>query len=229
VLGRARDLKLLAALVVLCGLIWGFLELAEEVRQGSEFSFDARILLALRADPAGKDPIGPPWLEDAMLNLSALGSGWVAIFVAVLVVGFTFLVHKPRMGILIAACAIGAGGLTSALKAVFARARPDVVVPMTTLTGYGFPSGHAMISSALYATLAALIARSVDRWRVRSYVIAAGTLITLLVGFTRIYLGVHYPSDVLAGWTSGLAWALLCGLAARALQRRGIVEQGPQP
>jgi undecaprenyl-diphosphatase len=81
------------------------------------------------------------------------------------------------------------------------------------------------MSAVVYLTLGALLARLADQRRVKLYFLAVAALLTLLVGLSRVYLGVHYPTDVLAGWSAGLVWATLCWLAARSLQRRGAVER----
>ena len=84
-----------------------------------------------------------------------------------------------------------------------------------------------MISTALYLTLAVLIARSLSERRLQRFTVATGAALALVVGLTRMYLGVHYPSDVLGGWTAGVTWALACGVVARRLEKRGTVEPAP--
>jgi undecaprenyl-diphosphatase len=219
-----KDLRLLLELLALAGLAWIFFAIADAVKENETRSIDEVILLALRADPAGKDPIGPPWLQQALLDLSALGSGAVTALLTTLVVIFLLLDRKPRLAIMLTVCALGTWGVMTAFKQLYGRGRPSIVQPMYGTDGFAFPSGHASISAALYVTLGVVIASHVQRRGLRPYVIGAGAFLALVVGFTRVYIGVHYPSDVVAGWTVGLAWALLCGVVARRLQRRGVVE-----
>jgi undecaprenyl-diphosphatase len=120
---------------------------------------------------------------------------------------------------------LGGWGLGLLLKAVFGRPRPSVIPHLVEVQSLSFPSGHAMMSAVVYLTLAALLAQLSAQWAQRVYILAVGLLLTLLVGLSRVYLGVHYPTDVLAGWSAGLAWAILCWLVGRWLQRRGIVEK----
>lgn len=120
------------------------------------------------------------------------------------------------------------GGLWLAvflLKDVYARQRPEIVAAMSDTAGMSFPSGHAMVSAALYPTLAVLVASVVHRLRLKLYLVAFAAVLAIVVGLTRLYLGVHYPTDVLAGWALGFAWAALCGILARTLQRRRVVER----
>jgi undecaprenyl-diphosphatase len=121
--------------------------------------------------------------------------------------------------------AVGGGMLLSAgLKMGFERARPDLVPHHTRVYTASFPSGHAMLSAVVYLTLAALLARVQSERRVKTMIIVLAVLLTLLVGMSRVYLGVHWPTDVLAGWCGGAAWASLCWFVALQLQRRGRVE-----
>jgi undecaprenyl-diphosphatase len=126
--------------------------------------------------------------------------------------------------LLLLAATVGGILLNDVLKGLFGRPRPDTALHLTEVRSLSFPSGHAMESAIIYLTLAALMARLVQGRTLRLYVLAVAALVTLLVGLSRVYLGVHYPSDVLAGWTAGLAWALLCWTTASYLQRRGSVE-----
>jgi len=104
------------------------------------------------------------------------------------------------------------------------RPRPNIVPHLTEVQTSSFPSGHSMMSAVIYLTLGVLLSRLVVGAVMRFYVVAVAMLLTALVGFSRVFLGVHYPSDVVAGWTAGLAWALICLLVARILQHRGSVE-----
>ena len=123
------------------------------------------------------------------------------------------------------AAVVGGTLLSTALKMGFERPRPDLVPHGTRIYTASFPSGHAMLSAVTYLTLGALLARVQKRRRVKALLLGLAILITLLVGMSRVYLGVHWPSDVLAGWCVGAAWAALCWFVALQLQRRGEVER----
>jgi undecaprenyl-diphosphatase len=222
-LGRA-DLILLIGALVVAGGTWGFLELADEVGEGDVRRFDEAVLRALRdpADPA--DALGPHWLEEAARDVTALGGFAVLVLAVAAVVGYQLLGRHYAAAGLVLAAAVGGVLLSSALKELYGRPRPDVVPHLARVSTASFPSGHAMLTAVVYLTLGALLARlSAHRWQ-KLYVVAVALLLSVLVGATRVYLGVHYPTDVLAGWAAGLAWAVLCWLAARYLQRRGAVE-----
>jgi undecaprenyl-diphosphatase len=221
---RARDLRLVAELAAITLLLWTFAAIADAVGELDSDAIDRRILLGLRSDAGGADPVGPRWLERAVVNWSALGSTAVLALVVTLVAAFELLARRPRHALLLVACAIGSAVIILVLKDGFGRERPDVVVPADRASGLSFPSGHSMSAAAVYLTLGTLIARGLDRRRLQAFVIAAAALVAGLIGVSRVYLGVHYPSDVLGGWTVGIAWALLLGIVARALQRRGVVE-----
>lgn len=224
----ASDLTLPSILVAIGVLAVIFLRMGHEVSEAETDAFDNRILLALRSAP--DDPLGPPWVEAAMMHLSALGSGAVTALVALIAVGFTLLARRPRFALLIATCAIGVSVLMTLLKGLYNRPRPTVVTHIDPPGGLSFPSGHSTISMALYMTLAVLIARTLEERRLRRFVIGTGGFLTMLIGVSRMYLGVHYPTDVLAGWTVGGAWALICGGVAYCLGRdRSVEVPNPPP
>lgn len=227
---QAADLRLLATLVALLAGLWLFAELADEVVEGDSMAFDRHVLQALRDPARDGAPRGPWWLPDAARDVTALGGHAVLGFVVAAVAGFLLLQRKRHLALLVVAA--GAGGMlvNDLLKNVFQRERPDVVPHGVEVHSLSFPSGHAMVSAAVYLSLAVLVARVVPRPAARAYVVALGLALTLAVGATRVYLGVHYPTDVFAGWLAGALWALLCGTGAAALQRRGKVEQpGHEP
>lgn len=225
-IGGHEKRVLIGALLVVAA-IWAFAALAGEVREGDTRAFDEWVLKALR-DPADPSrPIGPWWLEEAARDVTALGSVTVLALVIASVLGFLLIQRRTAAMWLILASTLGGALLTSELKELFGRERPSVVPHLTRVLSASFPSGHAMLSAVVYLTLGVLLARVEPRFRVRAYLISVALGVTFLVGLSRIYLGVHYPTDVLAGWTAGLAWALLCWLVARALQRRGAVEGNP--
>jgi undecaprenyl-diphosphatase len=227
---RASELRLLAlALLLLLG-IGLFAALAGEVREGESMGIDEGILRALR-DPHDPARIrGGDWVQHAALDVTSLGSHAVVILVLAAAVVFLLLVRKPASALL--TLLAGAGGIwwNGVLKHLFHRVRPTVVPHLVAVDSASFPSGHALLSATVYLSIAVLLARVVRGRLLKLYVIAVGTLLTLLIGFTRLLLGVHYPTDVLAGWLAGGLWALLCGSVAVLLERRGAVEApGPEP
>lgn len=217
---RATDLRLVAEIAVVAVLILAFILIGNGV---GEVDFDDRILLALRAAP--DDPLGPRSVENAVMHLSALGSGVVTGLLTLIAVMFLFLARRRAYAVLVLVCALGTLVFMELLKSLYERPRPTSVTHIDPPGGLSFPSGHSMIAAALYLTLAVLIARALPERRLRIFVIATGAFIAMLVGFTRLYLGVHYPTDVLAGWAAGVAWAVLCWAVARHLQRRGVIDR----
>jgi undecaprenyl-diphosphatase len=196
-------------------------ELAGEVLEGDTQRFDERIVASLRSAGDPSVPIGPPWLRIAAMDVTALGSASVLGLTVAAVVGFLLLQRMGRTALFVLIASAGGWTLNSMLKAVFARARPDVVPHLYDVMTLSFPSGHAMTSAAVYLTLGALLMRVAERPIAKAYCMGVAVTATTLIGLTRIYLGVHYPTDVLAGWLIGLSWALACWTVERALERRG--------
>ncbi|HEX8569374.1 MAG TPA: phosphatase PAP2 family protein [Caulobacteraceae bacterium] len=213
-----REAGATAALLVLALCAWTFLGVADEVREGETAAFDRRLLLSLRTGD-GNEPVGPHWLEIAAADLTALGSIAVLALLVLMVSGL-FAALRRRREALVVLLASGGGILISqGLKQLFGRERPDAALRAVEAMNPSFPSGHAMLSAAVFLTLGALSARYVRRKRVKAYIVGAAVTATLLVGCTRVYLGVHWPSDVLAGWVLGAAWAMVCWLGAWAWDR----------
>jgi undecaprenyl-diphosphatase len=208
------------------GLLFAFIKIGRAVSGSETAGFDEAILLALRTTP--DDPIGPPALTNALMHISALGSGAVTGLIVLISIIFFAVAGNWRYALLMLACSLGTLAGMSLLKDFYERDRPTVVTQIDPPGGHSFPSGHSMISAALYITLAVLIARTLPDRRMRVCVVAIGAGLTMLIGFTRLYLGVHYPTDVLAGWTAGLLWALVCGLIVQRLGKRGTTDM-PAP
>lgn len=184
-------------------------------------SLDRDILLAFRTDGTGSPPVGPVWLQEAVRDVTSLGSTVVLAFVTFATVAYLLITHR-RAGALFVFVAVASGQiLSSLLKLVIDRARPDIVPHLAEVHTASFPSGHAMLSAVTYLTLGALAARIVPERAARAYILGLAMVTTLAVGISRIYLGVHWPSDVLGGWCVGAVWAMLCWLAARWALRRG--------
>jgi undecaprenyl-diphosphatase len=215
-----RELGAVAALLVVALSGYAFLALSEEVSEGETALVDRRVLLALRSAGDPSDPIGPHWLEVAAADITALGSIAVLTLLVLLLAGlFTALSRKRDAAIILLAAGTGVA-LSQGLKQLFGRERPDMALRAVEAMNPSFPSGHAMLSAVVFLTVGALAARFARRRRVKAYALAAAVTATLLVGMTRVYLGVHWPSDVLAGWSLGAGWAMACWLAAWALEKR---------
>lgn len=219
------DLVVLLGLLVLVGGVWGFLQLANAVRAGETQRLDERLLLALRdpVDPAV--PIGPRWMGEVGRDLTAVGGVAFLFLITGAVAGFLLLCRKVHALLLLVAIIGGGMLLSTLLKRAIDRPRPALVPHLSYVGSTSFPSGHSMLSAVVYLTLGSLLARLVRPVRLKLYLLAVALLLTFLVGVSRVYLGVHYPSDVLAGWAAGLAWAVLCWLLTRRLQREGAVEK----
>ncbi|MFO1067556.1 MAG: phosphatase PAP2 family protein [Geminicoccaceae bacterium] len=227
-LGR-HELGFLLAIGLAAAGVLAFVSIADEVMEGEAFGFDERLLLALRVPGDLADPLGPAWVEEAARDITALGSTVVLTLVTLAAIGFLLIVGKRHAAAVVAVATVGGTLLSTALKELFGRPRPELVPhAMETFTA-SFPSGHAMLSAVTWLTLGALLARFQPRRRVKAYILSLAVLLTLLVGTSRVYLGVHWPSDVLAGWSLGAAWAILCWLIAERLQREGKVETDPEP
>ena len=203
---------LLIGLILLGAALFAFLHLASEVAEGDTMAFDRHLLTALRspADPAL--PIGPKWLPEAMTDLTAFGSPLGLLLVSFVVTIYLLLARRIRTSAFVFAATTGGMAMGGLLKLVYARPRPDLVPHLVEVTSTSFPSGHATDSALVYLTLAALLARTVPERVLRIYLIGVAILLTLLIGSSRVYLGVHWPSDVVAGWTIGGAWALAASL-----------------
>ncbi len=220
----SHELALLLALGGIAGGVWMFLTIASEVNEGETLELDRKILLSMRNPD--RSPKGPPALEEIMRDCTALGGIALLSLLTVSTAGFLLLTGKKQMAGFLT-CSIASGLLVSlALKDTYHRPRPNLVPYKSIVSTTSFPSGHSMLAALTYLTLGALLARSYGRRRLKAYVLILAALFTGLVGVSRVYLGVHWPTDVLAGWTAGATWATLCWLVARWLQNRRRLE-GP--
>jgi undecaprenyl-diphosphatase len=219
---------MLAGLGALAGILYAFSALVDEVGEGETRAFDTAILLALRNPADTSDPIGPWWLEVMFRDLTSLGSTAVLTLITVIAIGYLLIDGKRGAALLVLAAIGGGTGLSVLLKLGFDRPRPDLVAHAVDVYTTSFPSSHAMLSTVTYLTLGALLARLQERRRQKVYIMGIAAGIALLIGFSRIFLGVHWPTDVLAGWCIGAAWALGCWLVTIWLQRRGKVEHAAE-
>lgn len=216
----ARELATLALLALLAGGLWTFVEIADAVLEDEARALDERVLLALR-DPGDRgDPLGPRWFEEMGRDVTALGGTTLLAGATLTAAGFLALAGRRRALALLVVTVGGGQLLSVALKQGFGRPRPELVPHETYVYTSSFPSGHAMLSAVTYLTIAALVARLVPGRRMKAFVIACAMTVTLLTGVSRVYLGVHWPTDVIAGWAIGASWATGCWLVADWLERR---------
>src|SRR5919202_2692817 len=220
---RLAELSVLAAVLLAAGGLLAFVMLAEVIRAGDTRAFDRAVLLALRHPDDLARPIGPGWLQSLARDITAFGGTGILVLISLAVIGFLLLARKPGAAVLVLASVGGGVLLSNLLKSGFERPRPDLVPHSVQVYTASFPGGHAMLSAVTYLTLGALLARIQPRPGLKFYILGLAVLLTVLVGASRVYLGVHWPTDVLGGWCMGAAWAMLCWLAARWLQSRGEV------
>jgi undecaprenyl-diphosphatase len=218
------EVPVLAVIGLLGAALWLFIEIADEVLEGEAAAWDRRLLFALRsaADPAM--PWGPPWVQEMARDFTALGGVAVLSLMTFAVIGYLLLAGKRHAAVAVFVAVAGGLALSTLLKLGFDRARPDLVPHGSFVYTASFPSGHSTMAAVTYLTLGALLARVEASIRIKIYLLSVAVILTVLVGVSRVYLGVHWPTDVAAGWTVGAAWALLCSLVMRRLQSRGKVE-----
>lgn len=218
--GDKVELGVLAGIFIAAAALLCFGLLTNEMLEGETVAFDRSILLAFR-DPANlADPLGPPWVADAVRDLTSLGSTVMLVLIVTAVAGYLLLDGKRASALLVLVSVLGGATLSRLMKALFGRQRPDIVPHLMDEHSLSYPSGHALMSAVLYLTLGALLARAQDGRRQQAYLFGVAVLIAFIVGMSRLYLGVHWPTDVLAGWCVGAAWAMGCLLAANLLERR---------
>ncbi len=219
-LERARsEIGALIAFAVAAVGILAFAGIADETVEGESRAFDESILLALRTPGDANDPIGPAWFDLAMNDITSLGGVIILSLISLSVVVYLFMQGKWKNAVVVAGASASGVILSETLKVEFARPRPDLVPQLVEVHSLSFPSGHAMLSAVIYLTLGALLARFHKRKRERALIMLYAVLITMLVGASRVYLGVHWPTDVLAGWALGAAWAALWWLFAWGVLR----------
>lgn len=221
----ANELLMLVALLIVVLGTWGFIELAGKVISGSTQNFDEWAVQSFREAVLRHVPLPAQLIDQAFTDISALGGPTVILMMTVAILGFLLWDHRYNALLLMIMATVGGVALTWLLKEAIDRSRPHLA-HLTIATMSSFPSGHSILSAVLYPTLGTLLARVVPRKRLKIYFMLVALALSFLVGVSRIYLRVHYPTDVLAGWAAGLAWAAFCWTIAKYLQRRGALEGG---
>lgn len=212
-----------AVVVAVCAIA-AFALLAFLVTHGVTQSADEAVLRSFRTPGDASVPRGFASLADVARDVTALGS--VSVLVVLVGIVATYLGIRGHRGpaLLVTLSALGGVAVSWALKEAVDRTRPSVVPHLQDVADESFPSGHSMESAIVYLTLGTLLAGFTQERRLRTFLIGAALFLTAIVGLSRLVLGVHYPSDVLAGWSAGIAWASICRVVALRLQQRGKVE-----
>jgi undecaprenyl-diphosphatase len=217
---RRFETRVLLGVILAAGALWAFLNIAGEMAEGETAAFDRRLILALRTPGNLHDPIGPKGVEEAVRDITALGGTTLVSLVTVVAV-LAFLFHQRTRHALVMGGAVLLAFVSSEVtKGLYHRPRPDLVPHEVYVYSGSFPSGHSTLSAATYLTLAMLVASLETRRRTKALAYALAGLVLAAVGFSRVYLGVHWPSDVLAGWCLGALWAMAGWIALRSIGGR---------
>lgn len=226
---RRYQLVFAAMATASLGFCYIFVALADEITEGETQQLDERVLLWLRRADDLAVPIGPAWLKGTMLDITSLGGPiCLGIFSAALV--GLLLIEGQRRVAWLSMLAIGGGAVMSfVLKEIFARPRPSIVPHLREVTNTSFPSGHALSAAIVYLTIGVMLAKAMRGKWAKAYCMFWGALLALLVGLSRIYLGVHYPSDVLGGWIAGLGWASACWIVSQFIPTTQLVPEPEEP
>jgi undecaprenyl-diphosphatase len=213
-----HELEWLVVGLAACVLLFAFVTLAGKVMEGDTQAFDVRILKGLRDPSDLSRPIGPAWMESSMFDLTAVGGPTVLWMTVLAVAGYLALQARYRTALVVLITSSTGELLNAVMKLAFNRPRPTVVPHLREVYTTSFPSGHAMESAIVYLTLGAILMRAADTRGTKIYILAIAGMLTALAGVSRVYLGVHYPTDVIGGWIVGFSWASVCWLAARQLE-----------
>jgi undecaprenyl-diphosphatase len=205
-----------------------FAKILSELLEGGTADIDRAISHLFRAPGNPSEPLGPLWLQVMARDITALGGLAVLTLVTIASLGYLALTRQWAFVVMVTASVLGGTAISSVVKLSIQRPRPDFSPEVIHLHDFSFPSGHSMLSAATYLTLGILLARAQSRLRTKIYLLSLAMGVTVLVGLSRLYLGVHWPTDVLGGWCAGAAWAILCWSAAEWLHlRRAADERQP--
>jgi undecaprenyl-diphosphatase len=221
---RRQEAAVVLAMVMAATGIICFILVAENVSERHTQRFDEAVLQGLRRADDPAVPVGPAWVTKAARDISALGSLSVLSLVTAGAAGLLAFARK-RSAMWFLTVAVGGGVLlVSTLKECFDRPRPSLVPHLDVVTSPSFPSGHSMLAAIVYLTAGVLAARAARSRRTKAYMLVVAGVVTLLVGVSRMVLGVHYPTDVLGGWIGGVVWALTCWLVAKRIQSVAVAR-----
>lgn len=230
ILDRLKFLKNLEPKIMICligiiMLLFSFFEIADDVFEGDTHKIDTDILMLMRDGNDSTNPWGPYWVQEAMRDISGLGGITVLTLVTIAAALYLFMMKKQVEGIYLLLSVNVGMILSNALKFGYARPRPDLVPHGSYTFTNSFPSGHSMMSAVVFLSVGALLSRAHTSYRIKSYFMGIAIFLTILIGISRIYLGVHWPSDVLAGWTAGAICAMCFWLIEWFWQERRLKKQ----
>ena len=214
---RAEFAALGALAIVTLGTVT-FVEIADDMTEADGEAFDQMVLRWMQ--PVAGQPRGPWWLHEAAADITSLGGIAVLTLFAVVALGMLLILRKWLSALLLLIGLAGGVALSEGLKALFQRERPPAAFQAVETLNASFPSGHALLSTVFYLTVAVMMTRAFPRRRLKAYVLGVGMVFALMVGLTRVYLGAHWASDVMAGWCVGAAWAMALWLVSYAVERR---------
>jgi len=193
--------------------------LAVMVSKGATQAFDSSFIMELRNGQNPSLPLGPAWLKEMGRDVTSLGSYVFLLFVVFSSLGYLMILRKRGEAALLLMAFVGGSLLSAFLKVLVSRPRPNIATDVQVFTA-SFPSGHATLATVTFLILGVIFAGAHENKALKVYLVAIMALLTLMVGLSRLYLGVHYPTDVIAGWCLGGAWATACGLFASRLRER---------
>ena len=215
-----NELATVGLLFVIALGTWGFMSIADEVIEGDSHEIDERILLSMRTAGDPTDPIGPSWFEEMARDVTALGSVAALMIFTATMAGYLYFAKQPWIALFVLVAVLSGTAVSTVMKSGFDRPRPELVPHETRIYTKSFPSGHSAMSSLVYLTLGAVMARAERSRKTRAFLLTVPVFLLLIVGISRVYLGVHWPTDVLAGWAFGVSWAAVSWFVFRLLERR---------
>lgn len=222
---RAWEPRALVALLILTAAVWGAFAIAEAVREGETARWDRWLLEVCRRPGDPGTLRGPEFMGELTRDITALGSVAVLSLTTLGVAGFLWLSRRRRTALFLLMATFSGAIVVSTMKMTVHRPRPEVVPHLAHVTSASFPSGHSMMAAMTYLTLGGLVMAVVEGRVLKMYVLSVAVFLALIVGVSRVMLGVHYPSDVLGGWTIGLAWSEAWWLGHAWMTNRLRVEQ----
>lgn len=206
------ETRTLVGLLALVGVPWLFLSIADEVSEGETRAIDRNLLLAMRTPGEPSDPIGPRWLEEAVRDVTALGGFTLLTILTVVATLLLLCKSRRREALVFVSTVILAQVSNSLLKGFYERPRPDLVAHGSYVYSHSFPSGHSAMAAVVFLVLATVFASVEPRRRTKTLIYGVAIAVVIAVGVSRIYLGVHWPTDVLGGWCLGVGWAIAAWL-----------------